>query len=406
MLKGTAQGSTRSQALLPVHALYAAIAMAMFAPSAYALIDPPGSGVPDANVAAVNGLPCPPNGGAALNCTAQDFVVNATSTSPTQTPCNEGDPIPLVPTDPGLDILLHLEAANATRNDIAFFAGEVGKSPNTAGGGAATPNSGTCSVATFPTTDADASNIGTNQGGTLKGGGWFSDTGGANTCGDHEANGKTDSVVTNIHALCQRDATHHLTVPFMITYDVNNGVCSGPNNAGAGTGSKCQVVNASVSNVTVLTNADPACDSQDITFQPDPADTVTGVFTISNHAGLNAGVSGDADGTTFSDTLPAPLTGVVGTPTCVGSGGATCTLDAANGLTVSGTISPFPTGSTVTLTIVASYPSGNTGSVVNTLTVTPPAGALQVGADSTQNNTCSNLTAVQLPVKLQKFDVK
>jgi len=60
----------------------------------------------------------------------------------------------------------------------------------------------------------------------------------------------------------------------------------------------------------------------------------------------------------------------------------------------------------VTLTIVASYPSGNTSSVVNTLTVTPAPGALQVGADNAGNNSCSNLTAVQLPVKLQKFDVK
>ena len=404
MLKATVRGLTRGQASLPARALYAAITTAMFASSAYAL-----NGTPDANVAAVPGLPCPPNGGAALNCTANDFIATATSTSPTQLFCNEGDPIPAVVGDPGLDIQLSLQSSNATRNDVAFFADEVGVSPNTAGSVGIVPNAGTCSVAVFPTTDADPANQGTLQGGVLKGGGWFSDTNGANACGDHEANGATDSIITGIHAVCQRDASHHLTVPFMITYGVNNGTCTDAANAGAGTSSKCQVLNAAVSNVVVLENADPACDSETVTFQPDPDDTVTGVFTISNHPGLNGGVAGDADGTTFSDTLPAPLLAVVGTPTCVGSNGATCTLDAfdpLNPLKVSGTISPFPSGGTVTLTIVASYPPGDTSSVTNTLTITPPPGALQVGADNANNNTCSNLTPVQLPVKLQNFDVK
>jgi hypothetical protein len=402
MFKATVRGLTRSQASLPVRALYAAIATAMFASSAYAL-----NGTPDANVVAVNGLPCPPAGGAALNCTANDFIATATSMSPTQLNCNEGDPIPALPGDPGLDIELSLVASNATRNDVAFFADEIGVSPNTAGSTAGVANAGTCSVAVFPTTDADPANQGTMQGGTLKGGGWFNDAGGSNACGDHEANGASDSIITGIHAICQRDATHHLTVPFMLTYGVNNGTCSSAANAGAGTSSKCQVLNAAVSNVTVLTNADPACDSQVITRQDDPTDTVTGVFTITNHPGLNAGVAGDADGTTFSDTLPIPpLTAIVGTPTCVGTPGTTCTLDPPNGATVSGTISPFPSGGSVTLTIVASYVPNGPQSAANTLTVTPAPGALQVGADDVSNNSCSNVTAVQLPVKLQNFDVK
>ncbi len=398
MFTATVKGLNRSRASLPLRALYAAIATAMFASSAYAI-----NGTADANVAAVNGLACPPKGGAALNCVANDFIATATSMSPTQANCNDGDPIP----DPGLDIELSLVASNATRNDVAFFADEIGVSPNTAGSTAGVANAGTCSVAVFPTTDLDPNNQGTMQGGTLKGGGWFSDSNGANACGDHEANGASDSIITGIHAICQHDpSSHKLTVPFMITYGVNNGTCSSAANAGAGTSSKCQVLNAAVSNVVVLENADPACDSQTVTFQPDPADTVTGTFTITNHPGQNAGVAGDADGTTFSDTLPAPLTGVVGTPTCVASAGTTCTLDPVNGLTVSGTISPFPSGGTVTLTIVASYPPGNTSSVTNTLTVTPAPGALQVGADNANNNSCSNLTAVQLPVKVQNFDVK
>jgi len=390
MFKATGKGLTRSQASLPVRALYAAIAMAMFAPSAFAL-----NGTPDAVVAASPGLPCPPAGGAPLNCTANDFIATATSTSPTQLSCNEGDPIIG-------DIQLSLVASNATRNDVALFVDEIGVSPNLAGNA-----SGTCSVAVFPTTDLDPANQGTMQGGTLKGGGWFNDPMGTNACGDHEANGATDSIITGIHALCQRDASHHLTVPFMITYGVNNGTCTSAANAGAGTSSKCQVTNAVVTNVVVLENADPACDSQTITRQDDPTDTVTGVFVITNHPGQNAGVAGDADGTTFSDTLPIPpLTGVVGTPTCVGSGGAVCTLDPVNAGTVSGTISPFPSGGSVTLTIVASYVPNGPQSAANTLTVTPPPGALQVGADNVENNACSNLTAVQLPVKLQNFDVK
>jgi hypothetical protein len=181
MFKATVRGLT-SQASLPVRALYAAIATAMFASSAYAL-----NGTPDANVVAQNGLPCPPNGGAALNCTANDFIATATSTSPTQLACNEGDPIPANPIDHGLDIQLSLVASNATRNDVAFFADEIGVSPNTAGSTGGVANSGTCSVAVFPTTDADPTNQGTMQGGTLKGGGWFSDSGNANNCGDHEA---------------------------------------------------------------------------------------------------------------------------------------------------------------------------------------------------------------------------
>jgi hypothetical protein len=409
MFKATVKGLTRRQPLLPVRALYAAIAMAMFAPSAYALIDPPGSGVPDATVTAVPGLPCPPNGGAALQCTANDFIASATSTSPTQTPCNEGDPIPnpADPLDTGLDLLLHIAASNSTRNDVGFFADEVGVSPNTPGSVGIVPNAGTCSVATFPLVDADPNNQGSPAGGTIKGGGWFDENGPtANKCGDHEANGATDSVIQGIHAICKRDATHHLTVPFMLTYAPNNnGACTSANNVGAGTGSKCSVINATVSNVVVLENADPACDSKVVTFQPFPTDTITSVITLSNHPGLNSGVAGDADGTTFSDVVPAPATAIVGTPTCVGSGGATCTLDAANGLTVSGTISPFPTGSSVTLTIVASYPDGDTSTFINSATVTPLAGALQAGSDNVENNTCPG-NQVALPVKLQNFDVK
>ncbi|HZX89004.1 MAG TPA: hypothetical protein VFE67_00060, partial [Rudaea sp.] len=60
----------------------------------------------------------------------------------------------------------------------------------------------------------------------------------------------------------------------------------------------------------------------------------------------------------------------------------------------------------VTLTIVASYVPNGPQSAANTLTVTPAPGALQVGADDVSNNSCSNVTAVQLPVKLQNFDVK
>ena len=83
----------------------------------------------------------------------------------------------------------------------------------------------------------------------------------------------------------------------------------------------------------------------------------------------NAGPS-NASGALVVDTLPALLTGV--TWTCLGAGGGTCTA-AGNG-NINQSVN-LPPGGSVTYTVTATVSLSASGTLSNTATVSPPAGA-------------------------------
>ncbi|MBO9663638.1 MAG: DUF11 domain-containing protein, partial [Dokdonella sp.] len=86
----------------------------------------------------------------------------------------------------------------------------------------------------------------------------------------------------------------------------------------------------------------------------------------------NAGPD-QANGTTYSDAVPAGITGVgasCGTPV----GGAVCANPSVTGNTVSGTVPTLPANGSVTITITGTAPAEAT-TLTNTATVTPPAGS-------------------------------
>ncbi|MFN6201215.1 MAG: beta strand repeat-containing protein, partial [Acidobacteriota bacterium] len=97
-----------------------------------------------------------------------------------------------------------------------------------------------------------------------------------------------------------------------------------------------------------------------------------------------------ANGTTFSDTLPAGLTGV--TATCGNANaGAVCPGSVTVGSgTVSGTIPTLPVGGSVVITITATAPA-TAGNLTNTAVVNPPTG---VNDFNTSNNNGQAVTVV------------
>ncbi len=107
----------------------------------------------------------------------------------------------------------------------------------------------------------------------------------------------------------------------------------------------------------------------------------------------NAGPS-DANSTTFSDVVPASITGL--TASCGNAtGGAVCPGSVSvAGNTVSGTIATLPVGGSVTITINGTTSAGSGATLSNTATVTPPAGT----TDPTPGNNTSTATTTIKPV--------
>ncbi|MEP6484239.1 MAG: hypothetical protein ABJB01_07300 [Rudaea sp.] len=106
----------------------------------------------------------------------------------------------------------------------------------------------------------------------------------------------------------------------------------------------------------------------------------------------NAGPS-SADGSTFSDTLPAGLTFV--SATCGNAtGAAACGPVNQSGGTVSGTVNTLAPDGSVTITIVATAPNAAT-IVTNTATVAPPTGTTD--SDPTDNTSSTDTTVTAAP---------
>ncbi|MFO1413310.1 MAG: hypothetical protein U1F10_05250 [Burkholderiales bacterium] len=118
-----------------------------------------------------------------------------------------------------------------------------------------------------------------------------------------------------------------------------------------------------------------------------PGSVVTYTIVVTNH-GPDAAL-----GATVTDTLPATLSGV--TWTCVASAGSSCPASGSGNLNVQVNLPP---GGTVTFTVKGTLAAGATGTVVNTATVTPPAGV-------TDPNSGDNSSTVTLPVVPPAVDV-
>ncbi|MCF0092948.1 DUF11 domain-containing protein [Micromonospora sp. MH99] len=118
---------------------------------------------------------------------------------------------------------------------------------------------------------------------------------------------------------------------------------------------------------TVVTPAAPTVDLAIVkTATPNPY--VPGAPFSYTVTVTNGGPS-DAVGATVSDPLPAPLAGF--TWTCEASAGSTCAASGTGSITDTVTVLA---GGTLTYTISGTVPSGTSGDLSNTATLTPPGG--------------------------------
>src|SRR5690606_29314431 len=98
------------------------------------------------------------------------------------------------------------------------------------------------------------------------------------------------------------------------------------------------------------TDTDTLVPTADVSIVKDgPASVVSGSTISYTLLVANSGTSA-ANGTTYSDTVPAAITGVAAS--CGGeTGGATCAVPNVAGNTVSGAVPTLPPGGSVTITI-------------------------------------------------------
>ncbi len=122
-----------------------------------------------------------------------------------------------------------------------------------------------------------------------------------------------------------------------------------------------------------------------------PGQSVTYTIVVSN-----AG-PGDAVGATVTDALPAAISSA--TWTCVASGGS-CTASGSGN--ISDTVN-VPVGATLTYTVLATIAQSATGSLVNTATVTAPAGVTDTNLSNNSATDTDTLTP-QADLAISKTD--
>ncbi len=126
-----------------------------------------------------------------------------------------------------------------------------------------------------------------------------------------------------------------------------------------------------------------------------------GAFTYTitlENAGPNS-----ADGATFIDKLFFPATNV--TASCSSATlGATCpspTITGSNPISVGGTITTFPVGAVVKITVQGNFPLGGASSVTNTATISTPSGVTETNSltnTSTINTQIDNTADLQATI--------
>ncbi len=143
--------------------------------------------------------------------------------------------------------------------------------------------------------------------------------------------------------------------------------------------------NSATDNTTIIPLVDVAVTKTDGQTSVPAGATMTYTIVVSN-VGPNA-----ANGTTFTDTLPAGLTGVTFTSTA--SGGATGNTAAGAG-NLNETLN-LPAGSSVTYLVTGTASPAAGGTLSNTATATV---AGTVSDSNTANNSATDTTAVLVPV--------
>jgi uncharacterized repeat protein (TIGR01451 family) len=101
-----------------------------------------------------------------------------------------------------------------------------------------------------------------------------------------------------------------------------------------------------------------------------------------------------ANGTSFSDTVPAVLTGV--TVTCsAATNGAVCPTGLAVVANAINTVVPtLPSGASVTFTVSGQVIAGATGTITNTATVAPPGGVTDPKIDNNSSSATTGIDAI------------
>jgi uncharacterized repeat protein (TIGR01451 family) len=160
-----------------------------------------------------------------LNCTANDFTVDATLINGPNSPasCVAGSTVTV-------EVDLGLSSGSPIRYDVGFFIGQNGNSPTSVGG--------QCSVATFPETPIPWVDLDVQTG---------------DSCGDFLGSSSATPRIQSVKVVCQGDATTgELLVPYTLVYS-NNGaaVCASAANVVPGTNAKCQAGTARVSTFVV-----------------------------------------------------------------------------------------------------------------------------------------------------------
>jgi len=374
-------------------------AMSSFAPQALAQIivapqpaecgstTPGGTGVLCDEIGAPNvatGQTCGFSRGA-TGCTANDFVGNAAVTSNTVGDCHKGDTLT------NQSLTFTIQSSPSDRYAPGLFIGEQGQALNQAGG--------TCSVVTFPTAS-------TNPLPARLPYPWFDANpppgGAGDKCGSYAGGSTSKEMVDGVTFVCNPDVNNNPIITFMVVYAQNAGgasACTGPGNVAPGTSSKCTSGGTPITDVVVTYDANPTC-SGSLTYDP-VLHTVSATFHIVNNGPDEAGPNGSGS-VTFTDTVPAPAT-VTGASCGNAAGGAVCGTAGFLGNVVSGTIDSLPAGGSLDITINGTVPN-NPGNVQLNDTFELAVNGTVVNVPAQWANTC--VGAVQLPVRLQDFDVK
>jgi len=316
----------------------------------------------------------------ATGCTANDFVGNAQVTSNTVGDCHKGD----ILTNQSLSFVI--ASSPSDRYSPGLFIGEQGQPLNQAGG--------TCSVVTFPTTS-------TNPLPARVPYPWFAANVG-DTCGSYAGGSTSLEMVDGVTFTCNPDVNNNPQITFMVVYAQNAagaGNCSGPGDVAPGTTSKCTSGGTPITNITVTYDANPVCSGQ-LTYDP-VAHTVSATFHISNSGPDEAGPNGSGS-VTFTDTVD-PIATVTNVTCGNAAGGAVCGTVGNVGNNVSGTVDSLPAGGSLDITISGTVPA-NPGNVQLQNTFMLAVDGVVVTVPAQWANTC--VSAVQLPVRLQEFDVK
>ena len=314
----------------------------------------------DGPVSAYNDVDClGTRNGSALNCTANDFVVNAVFSAAPDTPpfCVAGN---------YFDFLVDLDIASGspTRYDITYYVGQDLHTPQI------NDPTKSCSATAFPLPP------------TLPAP-WASLDGGINNCADFISRGASTVRINKIKVTCAGDANGYLSIPYLLAYQnsaAKDSSCniSDPSTYPIPVTSKCQTGASSVSGtVKVFSGA-----YVDVTKQTLP-DGDPQVFSFNVEGSLGSYVIALTDSTTLD--LPQPLDGTYTPANAAAATNAVNNITLTDGETARFYINALASVQTLTITEAATTNWETTASIIcNNVTGTP---------NPTVNNASRTITA-------------